>query len=122
MDWTTFLEQTVVFNPEVPADFMAPWWFGDVRKARDARLAPIPARSIEQVHTALTRTGAVAVSHRLVAGTVPPWARTVELTGAPALAYSLNRRRAERSSDFVDLVPLVAAVSGTPPRPGRPGG
>ena len=97
------VEQPILRNPDLPNEFMEPFWLGDVRPAEQAHLVSIPAGSSREVYEHVMRAAGVAVVLGAQAQAVPTGLRVLPLEGVPPLILHAARRADDRR-------PIVASV------------
>ncbi len=101
----TYAEQRLLWNPTIAAEWMSPFWLGDLRASRDALLADSHCTSNQRVFHE-TRTGAAAiVTLSPDRPRLPHGLQALVLDGAPAVRFYAARRLTDRRAglrDFVD--------------------
>jgi DNA-binding transcriptional LysR family regulator len=108
-----FAALPMLFHPDVDADWMALWYLGDVRPARDAHLVQVVARDMRGVLARVARGPCVTTLPAQLAGMLLPSLRSVPLLGAPAVTFHAVWRQIDRR----DSIPaLVEALRGTAAR------
>ena len=106
-------EQQLLYNPDLPEEWMRPFWLGDLQTRAEARLASTHASNHNRVYHDL-RMGSYAMITLIPAREVlPRHLQAVELKGAEALTiYAASRRRDRRSGAHA----YVAGLRALPPR------
>lgn len=110
VDAGDFLEERMLFNPAVPEEWMSPFWLGDMRPFRDARLLAIDAQDHASVLQKAAWAGAVTVSVEVSASMLGPNLRAVRLTGAAPVVFHAARRRADRRAPVLAVVQALLAM------------
>ena len=113
------MDERMLHNPAVPQEWMTPFWLGDLRDRRQARLVPVDARGHAAVLAATTRLDAVTVVPEVSVGALGPVLRPVVLRDVPPLVFHAARRRAESRGAVHTVVASLLAL-GTHEL-GRPG-
>jgi DNA-binding transcriptional LysR family regulator len=108
------MERPMLYDPDVPTDFMSSFWLGDLRTQREARLVSIVARDSRAVLEHVVRGVGVTVVPPLPEELVPPGVRVLPLVDAEPLAvYAVTRledRRPEVALAVACLADLIAGV------------
>ena len=110
VDAASFAEQPMLYNPDVPPEWMHPFWLGDVRPQRQARLVPIPAQDQGAVLRHTIEGRAVITTLATIGPLLGPRLRVVGLRGAPPLTFYLARRREDRRGAVGALVAALRAL------------
>ena len=97
------VEQPILRNPDLPDEFMEPFWLGDIRPAEQAHLVSIAAHESREVYEHVMRAAGVAIVLGAQANAVPTGLRVLPLQGVPPLTLHAARRADDRR-------PLVASV------------
>lgn len=109
IDVGEFCSQPMLFAPATPAEWMEPFWFGDLRCRREARLVETSATD----KSALLRAAADDVVFTLPGIHAPllgPRLRPLRLVGAPPLRFYLALRRADQRGELRPLLDCLAAL------------
>lgn len=114
-----FLDEPMLYNPAVPDEWMTPFWLGDLRGRKQARLVPVDARNHAAVLTATTRLGAVTVILEASVGALGPVLRPVVLNDVPPLVFHAARRSAESRGAVRTVIRSLLALGSYDV--GRPG-
>jgi len=103
------VEERMLYNPAVPQAWMTPFWLGDLRGARQARLIPVDARDHAAVLMHTARLNAVTVILEVSTGLLGPALHPVVLRDVPPVVFHAARRRAEpRGAVHAVISSLVA--------------
>ena len=105
-----FCEEPMLFNPALPAAWMEPYWLAGVRPRREARLVACEASDQLQVLRTAAAGSAVVAVPAVVRPALGRRLRALDLRGAPAVAFHLARRRADRRDAVLALVEAFRAV------------
>jgi DNA-binding transcriptional LysR family regulator len=100
----------MLHDPGLPQAFMRPFWFGDLRSDREARLVPIAARDGGSVLDQVARSVGVTVQLRPQARRVRSGVRFVPIAGAPPLVLHAARRGRDRRPVVLSLVQTLMSV------------
>lgn len=107
-------ERPMLYDPDVPADFMSGFWLGDLRTQREARLVCVVARDSRAVLEHVVRGVGVTVVPPLPEQIVPAGVRVLPLLNAEPLAVHavtrLDDRRREVASAVACLTELFTSV------------
>jgi DNA-binding transcriptional LysR family regulator len=117
VDVAQFCEHALLYNPDVPVEWMRPFWLEDIRSRREARLVTTHASHNDRVLRD-TQAGALAiVTLEFERAVLPPGLQAVSLVGAPPVTLYAARRRSDRRDVVHRYIDLVRALG-----PGRPTG
>lgn len=105
-----FHDRPMLYEPSLPAEFMTPFWLGDVRPARDARLVSIVARDSRTVLEQVVRGAGVTVLLPWQQSTVPAGVRVLPLLGAPPTLLHAATRLGDHRTVIGMLVTVLRAV------------
>jgi len=107
-------ERPMLYDPDVPTDFMRGFWLGDLRTQREARLVCVVARDSRAVLEHVVRGVGVTVVPPRPARLVPAGVRMLRLLEAEPLAVHavtrLDDRRREVASAVACLTELFTSV------------
>jgi len=122
IDVNDLTDRVMIYDPQVPTDFMSPFWLGDLRAQRDARLVSVVARDSRAVLQHVVRGAGVAVVAPVEKDLVPAGVRVLPLHGAaPIAVHAITRledRRPEVALAVATLAELLArCASGWPGGP-----
>ena len=111
VDAAEFCEHTLLYNPDVPGEWMRPFWLADIRPRHEARLVATHASHNDRVlHD--TQAGAVAiVTLDVERPFLGPGLQAVNLVGAPPVTFYAARRRDDRRDVVHTYVELLRALS-----------
>lgn len=110
VDVGDFTTEAMLFNPAIPEEWMTPFWLGDLRARRSARLVAVDAHDHAAV-LALTRTtGMVTVALEVSAPLLGPHLRAVALRGAGPVVFHAAHRRADRRGPVLAVVQSLRAM------------
>ena len=98
------LELPMLYDPCLPPEFMSPFWLGDMRPARQARLVSIAARDSGAVLEQVARSAGVTILLASQAGAAPPRVRLLPIVGASPLVLHAARRAVDQSPVVESLV------------------
>lgn len=110
VDAAEFVDERILYNPAVPEEWMKPFWLGDVRSRRQARLMPIDARDQAAVLMATTRLGAASVALEVSAGWLGTALRPVVLRDVPPVVFYAARRRTESRGAVLAVINALLAL------------
>jgi DNA-binding transcriptional LysR family regulator len=117
VDVAQFCEHALLYNPDVPVEWMRPFWLADIRSRREARLVTTHASHNDRVLRD-TQAGALAiVTLEFERAVLPPGLQAVSLVGAPPVTLYAARRRSDRRDVVHRYIDLVRALG-----PSRPTG
>jgi DNA-binding transcriptional LysR family regulator len=103
----------MLYTPGAPVDWMSPFYLGDVRPARDARLVEVDGTDGASVLNHVKLGGAVTTTTDPFTSGLAPSLRAVRLVGLPPVQFYAARRRADRREPvmtLVDILPGIAAA------------
>jgi DNA-binding transcriptional LysR family regulator len=106
----------MLYTPGAPVEWMSPFYLGDVRPARDARLVEVEGTDGASVLNHMKRGGAVTTTTAPFTSGLAPSLRAVRLVGLPPVQFHTARRRADRREPvmtLVDILPGIAAAGAT---------
>jgi DNA-binding transcriptional LysR family regulator len=104
---TEFAAQPTLFSPQAPAEWMAPYWLGDLRSRADAQLVPIDVQHCGTVFGSVGHPRGVLVMGAIDRTHLPPTGRAVTLVGAAPITFHIAFRRSERRTAVRTLVQLL---------------
>jgi DNA-binding transcriptional LysR family regulator len=111
VDVAQFCEHALLYNPDVPGEWMRPFWLADIRSRNEARLVATHASNNDRVLRD-TQAGAVAIVtldvERPVLG---PGLQAVTLLGAPPVTFHIARRRDDRREVVHSYIELLQALA-----------
>lgn len=110
VDAGDFVDETMLFNPAVPEEWMSPFWLGDLRPRRDARLVAVDAGDHATVLGRTRTSGMATVTLAHSAPLLGPLLRPVVLTGAPPVVFHAAHRRSERRGAVLAVVRSLQAM------------
>jgi DNA-binding transcriptional LysR family regulator len=96
VDAGVFCEETFLYNPTLPREWMDPFWLADLRPRRDARLVEFVADEQVAVLRKISTGGMVVALPAIMGPLLPARLRAVELVGAPRVSFFAARRRNDR--------------------------
>lgn len=117
VDAGDFVDETMLFNPAVPEEWMTPFWLGDLRPRRDARLVAVDAQNHAAVLGLVRTSGTVTVTMAVSAPLLGPHLRAVALSGVAPVVFHVARRSGERRGAVLAVVRSLQATG-----PSRLGG
>lgn len=117
VDAGDFVDQTMLFNPAVPEEWMTPFWLGDLRPRREARLVAVDAQNHAAVLGQARTSGTVTVVMAVSAPLLGPHLRPVALSGVAPVAFHAAYRSGERRGAVLAVVRSLQAMG-----PSRLGG
>lgn len=110
VDVAVVLDEAMLYSPGAPDEWMAPFWFGDLRARNQARLVEVDitdtAGAMRQTlnNSALMGTFAPVLPH------IGTRLRGVRVSGAEPLQFHLARRRADRRLAVDSLQEALDAI------------
>ncbi len=110
VDVATFAEQPMLYNPTAPAEWMRPFWLGDVRPANDARLVAIAAQDQAAVLRYTMQQRGVISTLATLGPLLGPHLKSVRLTGAAPLVFHVARRHRDLRGAVRTLVAAFTAL------------
>lgn len=111
VDVATFAAEPMLYNPRAPEEWMSPFWLGDVRPRREARLVEIQAQNQASVLRDTINGRAVITSLAMVGADLGPHLRAVALTGATPMVIHAARRHHDRRGAVQALVDAFRVLS-----------
>ncbi len=106
----------MLYSPGAPVDWMSPFYLGDVRPARDARLVEVEGTDAASVLNHMQRGGVVTTTIAPYTSGLGHSLRAVRLVGLPPVQFHAARRRADRREPvltLVDILPGIVAAATT---------
>ena len=103
-------ERPMLYDPDVPTDFMDVFWLADMRSRREARLVSVVARDSRAVLQHVVRGAGVTVVPPLPKDMVPPGVHVLPLRGARALALHAVTRLDDRRHEVALAVDLLTEL------------
>jgi len=100
-------------NPAIPADWMAPFFLGDIRPARQARLVDVDASTATAAFQQVLRGEAVTTGVSWLTAHLDPRLRAVSVTDLPWVPVYVSRRRHDRRASVLTLFDVVSHVAST---------
>ena len=97
----------MLYNPEVPGEWMKPFYLGDLRSGRDARLIEIDAREAAAVFRSIEQGHAVTTTTPQLAATLGTRLRALPLPDLPPVPFYAGKRRTDRRQPVATLVELL---------------
>ena len=93
-----FCEQSLLFNPAIPEEWMRPFWLGDIRPRAEARLTITHGSNNGRVMRDVESGAAAMVTLSDGGDVLPPGLQAMSLVGAePVTFYAANRRGDRRN-------------------------
>lgn len=96
VDVGEFSTEPMGYNPAAPAEWMSPFWLGDVRPRKEARLVEVDAANHSSVLRRIAGQRTVTAIFDMSAVSLPPYVRALTLTGAAPVRFHVARRRTDR--------------------------
>ena len=110
-------ERPMLYDPDVPTDFMSSFWLGDLRTQREARLVSVVARDSRAVLEHVVRGVGATVVSPLTEELVPAGVRVLPLLDVEPLAvYAVTRLEDRRPEVALAVECLVDLVGGVRPQ------
>jgi DNA-binding transcriptional LysR family regulator len=103
-------ERPMLYDPDVPTDFMSLFWLGDLRSRREARLVSVVARDSRAVLEHIVRGAGVTIVLPVHKDRVPAGVHVLPLHGAEPLAVHAVTRRDDRRSEVALAVDVLAEL------------
>ena len=103
-------ERPMLYDPDVPTDFMSAFWLGDLRTQREARLVSVVARDSRAVLEHVVRGVGVTIVPPLPEELVPAGVRVLPLRDAEPLAVHAVTRLEDRRREVALAVACLAEV------------
>ncbi len=104
------VDERMLYNPAVPKEWMTPFWLGDLRGRRQARLLPVDATNHAAVLMATNRLGAVTVTLEVSTGLLGPALSPVILRDVPPVVFHAAHRRAESRGTVLTVIKSLLAL------------
>lgn len=101
------VDRPMLHDPGLPDEFMRPFWLGDLRPARCARLVDIEVTDADAVIRAVATGTGVTVLLAAQARVEPAGIRVLPLVGAPPLLLHAARRRADTRPVVQGLIEVL---------------
>lgn len=116
VDVGVFSEEPILFNPNVPAEWMNPFWLADIRPRRSARLIECGESDQWSVLRRAARGPGVTVTLAFARPMLGARLRPVKLIGATPMVMHIARRDVDRRDAIKTIIetfakPTPAAVS-----------
>ena len=103
-------DRPMLYDPRLPEEFMAPFWFGDLRPAGEANLVQITVSHATTVLRHVLRGDGVTVALASQARGLPPSLRVLPVLGAPPMTLHAARRTTDHSPVVGSLIEALRAV------------
>lgn len=104
VDVHDFARLPMIYDPDLPGEYMHPFVLADVRPLEEATLVPIYASNTAHVAQRILRGREVTVVPVALSGNLPPELQRVGLIGVPSSWYHAQRRSGD------DRPALLAAI------------
>jgi len=108
VDVHEFARLPMIYNPELPDEYMQPFILADVRPPAEATLVPITASNTAHVAQRILRGSEVTVVPLALTGNLPPELQRVRLMGVPASWYHAHRRSGDERPALLTSIQLMA--------------
>lgn len=108
VDVGVFSEEPILFNPNVPAEWMNPFWLADIRPRRSARLIESGESDQWSVLRHAARGPGVTVTLAFARPMLGARLRSVKLIGATPMVMHIARRRVDRRDAIKTVIELFA--------------
>lgn len=105
------MELPLLFDPDLPLEFMAPFWLGDLRPPSQAHLVPIVARDSSTVFDHVARGKGATILLAPQRDEVPSHVWVLPLPDVPPLMMHAITRADDRRSLVRSLVRALATVT-----------
>ncbi|HET9872659.1 MAG TPA: LysR family transcriptional regulator [Propionibacteriaceae bacterium] len=114
IDVGDFLDMPFLYSPDIPQEWMTPFYLGDIRPGREARLVEARAEQASEVLREVARGTGMTTGPELLAHLVPSTLRAVRLRGAPLVKFQASYRRTDRSSAVQAFVSALQRIPAHP--------
>lgn len=104
-----FVQEPMVYDSSLPAGWMAQWYLGDVRPARDAKLVDIRADDSSAVLASVAGGAGLAVFPSPFARHLDPRLAAVQLAGVPPITFFAGSRHRDQSEPVAALIHALRA-------------
>jgi DNA-binding transcriptional LysR family regulator len=120
VDVHKFARLPMIYNPDLPDDYMQPFILADVRPLEEATLVAINASNTAHVAQRILRGLEVTVVPLALTGNLPPELQRVALTGVPASWYHAHRRSGDDRPALLTAIDLMTDFTESITRSARP--
>ena len=107
VDVHEFARLPMIYDPDLPDEYMQPFILADVRPLEEATLVPISASNTAHVAQRILRGREVTVVPVALTGNLPPELQRVGLTGVPASWYHAHRRSGDDRPALLTAIDLM---------------
>ena len=107
VDVHEFARLPMIFDPDLPDEYMKPFILADVRPLEEATLVPISASNTAHVAQRILRGREVTVVPVALTGNLPPELQRVGLIGVPASWYHAHRRSGDDRPALLTAIDLM---------------
>lgn len=107
VDVHQFARLPMIYDPDLPDEYMQPFILADVRPLAEATLVAISASNTAHVAQRVLRGREVTVVPVALTGNLPPELQRVGLTGVPASWYHAHRRRGDDRPALLTAIDLM---------------
>jgi DNA-binding transcriptional LysR family regulator len=113
IDVEQYCEEPMLYGPDIPEEWMAPFWLAGLRSKHEARLVEIAAQDHASVLRKVTGGDAVITNVATMRPLLGPQLRAVTLLGCPPMGFYAARRSDDHRGAVQEVLNAFLAV---PPR------
>ena len=114
IDVEQYCEEPMLYGPDIPEEWMAPFWLAGLRSKHEARLVEIAAQDHASVLRKVVGGDAVITNVATMRPLLGPRLRAVTLLGGPRMGFYAARRNDDHRGAVQEVLNAFLAV---PPRP-----
>jgi DNA-binding transcriptional LysR family regulator len=107
VDVHEFARLPMIYNPDLPDEYMQPFILADVRPLEEANLVPIVASNTSHVAQRILLGREVTVVPVALTGNLPPELQRVGLIGVPTSWYHAHRRSGDDRPALLTVIDLM---------------
>jgi len=107
VDVHDFARLPMIYDPDLPEEYMQPFILADVRPLEEATLVPIHASNTAHVAQRILRGREVTVVPVALTANLPPELQRVRLIGVPASWYHAHRRSSDDRPALLTAIDLM---------------
>lgn len=113
VDVHDFARLPMIYDPDLPGEYMHPFVLADVRPLDEATLVAIHASNTAHVAQRILRGREVTVVPVALTGNLPPELQRVGLIGVPASWYHAQRRSGDDRPALLTAIDLMSEFTGS---------
>ena len=110
IDVEQFCEEPMLYSPDIPEEWMAPFWLAGLRSKHEARLVEVEAQDQASVLRKVAGGEAVITNVAMMRPLLGPQLRAVTLLGGPRMGFYVARRSDDHRGAVQELLNALLAV------------